>query len=234
MRIAVLQHTPGAGTGAMASWLGDHEVAHYRLFESAELPALDDFQLLILLGGSLSVHDEVKQPWMAAEKRLVHQALLARKRVFGTGLGAHMLAEALGARISACPQGARIGWWPLEKYAQSQRSPVGRMLPQRLMAMHWQHECCTLPHGAVPLYGVGVDDLQGFVWQERAIGLLCHLECDAAGVEQRLAEDGADLKTAGCVQDANSIRDDSHHACSANATLQRLLDYLSGAHAHMT
>ncbi len=234
MRIALIEHSAGVGPAALEHWLGDHVVSRHSLHAGAPLPSLEDFDLLLLLDGSLSVHDERQHAWMAAEKRLIHQALMTRKRVFGSGLGALLLAEALGARIAADSQAARIGWWQLEKDPQSRQSPVGRMLPQRLLALHWQREHCSLPHGAIGLYGSAAAALQGFVWQERAIGLLCQLEADAPSLDERLQHAAADLRLPGQVQDSASIRDGAPHAASANATLFRLLDYLSGAHAHMT
>lgn len=234
MRIALMQHSAGVGPAALDHWLGDHEVSRHALQAGAPLPGLEDFELLLLLDGSLSVHDERQHAWMAAEKRLIHQALMARKRVFGSGLGALLLAEALGARIAVEPASARIGWWQLEKAAQSRQSPLGRMLPPRLLALHWQRESCSLPHGAIALYGSAAAALQGYVWQERAIGLLCQLEADASSLDERLQHAAGDLRLPGEVQDSASIRDGAPHAASANATLLRLLDYLSGAHAHMT
>lgn len=234
MRIALIQHSAGVGPAAIHQWLGEHQANWYRVYAGESLPSLEDFELLVLLDGSLSVHDERQYAWMSAEKCLIHQALMTRKRVFGSGLGALLLAEALGARISSGADVARIGWWQLEKEQQSSQSPVGRMLPHRLLAMHWQRESCSLPHGAIALYGSKGSALQGFVWQERAIGLLCQLESDAESLDERLQEESADLALPGEVQDRASIRDGAPHAASANATLFRLLDYLSGAHAHMT
>lgn len=234
MRVAVIQHSATSGAAALERWFAEHRVSWHRLHAGGPLPSLDEFELLVLLGGSLSVHDERQHAWLAQEKRLIHQALLARKRVFGTGFGAQLLAEALGARVSPCTDGVRIGWWQLEKNPQSRQSPLGRMLPQRLLALHWQRESCSLPHGAIALYGSNAGELQGFVWQERALGLLCQLECDAQSLDERLRHDGTDLLLPGEVQDRASIRDAAPHSASANATLVRVLDYLSGAHAHMT
>lgn len=168
MRIALLQHTPSAGPAALDRWLDGHQVSWHRLYAGAPLPGLDEFDLLMLLDGALSVHDERHHLWMSAEKRLIHRALLARKRVFGSGLGALLLAEALGARIQHADTDVQVGWWQLEKCASSRQSPLGRMLPPRLLALHWQRETCSLPHGAIALYGSPVAELQGFVWQERA------------------------------------------------------------------
>lgn len=100
MRIAVIQHSVAAGPAALERWLGEHQVSVYQPYAGAPLPKLEDFELLVLLGGSLSVHDERSHAWLAEEKRLIHRALLARKRVFGTEFGAQLLAEALGARVS--------------------------------------------------------------------------------------------------------------------------------------
>ncbi|GIZ12679.1 type 1 glutamine amidotransferase [Pseudomonas sp. NCCP-436] len=234
MRVAVIQHSKAAGPAALERWLEEHEVSRYRPYAGSELPDLDDFRVLILLDASLSVHDEREHAWLAEEKRLIHRALMTRKRIFGTGFGAHLLAEALGARVGSCADGVHIGWWQLEKNPQSRLSPLGRMLPQRLLALHWQREACSLPHGAIALYGSPAGPLQGFVWQERAIGLLCQLEVDAAGLDERLRLNSADLDLPGQVQDLASIRDAAPHSSSASATLRRVLDYLSGGHAHMT
>lgn len=233
MRIALLQHTASVGPAALEQWLVEHEVSHHRLYAGEPLPDLDGFDLLMLIDGSLSVHDERQHIWMAEEKRLIHRALLARKRVFGSGLGGLLLAEALGARVSHADASIQVGWWQLEKCASSRQSPLGRMLPQRLLALHWQRETCSLPHGAIALYGSPVAELQGFVWQERAIALLCQLECDGASLDERLLHGASELSRP-ARQDIAGIRDGAPHAASTNATLFRMLDYLSGAHAHMT
>lgn len=232
MRIAILQHHAVVGVAGVQCWLMGHQATLYPLHIDAHLPTLDEFELLLVLGGPQSVHDELRCPWMSAEKCLIHQALLSRKRVLGIGFGAQLLAEALGARITVSDD-VQIGWWQLEKYPQAARSPLGRMLPQRLLALHWQRQQFGLPHGAIALYGSSAGEQQGFVWQERAIGLQCHLESDAQSLDAWLEHWGDELQP-GAPQDLASIRDDAPHAASANATLLRLLDYLSGAHAHMT
>ncbi|WP_260679656.1 type 1 glutamine amidotransferase family protein [Ectopseudomonas mendocina] len=88
MRIAVIQHSAGVGPAAMLQWLGEHQVSWHRVYAGEPLPSLEDFELLMLLDGSLSVHDERQHGWIGAEKCLIHQSLMARKRVFGSGLGA--------------------------------------------------------------------------------------------------------------------------------------------------
>lgn len=231
-RIAILQHVAFEGPARIADWLALRNLPArtHHLYAGDALPQLHDFDLLILLGGPMNIDEEHLHPWLGAEKRLLREALAAGKRVLGICLGGQLLADALGARVAAMGQ-AEIGWWPLEKYADSRHSPLGRMLPQRLMALHWHAQAFGLPQEAIALYGSAACRWQGFVWKERAVALQCHLESTPESVEALLAHAGEDLRMAGAVQDAAGIREGCDHCRSPGMPLYRLLDYLSGPHA---
>lgn len=187
MRALVLQHVPFEGSARIGDWIGrhcEHEHVCY-LYADAHLPALDSFDLLVVMGGPMSVHDEAQYPWLVAEKRLIRAALDAGKKVLGICLGAQLLAQALGAAVRPGRQ-AEIGWWPLHRYSQALGSPLGERLPERLMAFHWHGETFDLPAGSVPLYGSAACANQGFIWNEQAIGLQCHLESTAESIEALL------------------------------------------------
>ncbi|BAN46220.1 type 1 glutamine amidotransferase [Metapseudomonas resinovorans] len=234
MRVAILQHVPFEGPGRVKQWL-DLRAARARthlLYADARLPEPEDFELLIVMGGPMSVHDEAELPWLKAEKALIRQALDAGKRVLGICLGGQLLAEVLGAEVRKGE--VEIGWWPMEKHAGAERSPLGRMLPQRLLAMHWHGETFDLPPGAIALYGSAACANQGFVWEERAIGLQCHLEATPESIEAMLDACAADLAMEGSVEDAAAIRDGYPHCSALAPTLFRLLDYLTGPHAALT
>lgn len=234
MRVAILQHVPFEGPGRIAQWLELRaaQARIYPLHAGGSLPALEDFDLLVMLGGPMSVHDEALYPWLREEKALIRAALEGEKRVLGICLGGQLLAEALGAEVR--PGEVEIGWWPLEKNPLADRSPLGRMLPQRLLALHWHGETFELPDGAIPLYGSAACANQGFVWREHAIALQCHLESTPESIEALLQACPEDLARPGSVEDAAAIRD-GYPQCSALApTLFRLLDYLTGPHAVLT
>lgn len=227
MRAAILQHVAFEGPARIGQWLDLHHAAWsvYPLHADPRLPTLDDFDLLIVLGGPMSVHDESELAWLSAEKRLIRQALVAGKRILGICLGGQLLAQALGAAVTAADQ-AEIGWWPMTRHAEAARSPLGRLLPQRLLALHWHGEQFALPSGAVPLYGSALCANQGFIWQERAIGLQCHLECTPASIELLLDACPQDLERLGAVQDAPRIRTGFAQCEALQAVLFGLLDYL--------
>lgn len=151
----------------------------------------------------MQVDDTDRYVWLAEEKQLIRDVLDAGKRVLGIGLGGQLLAEALGARIEPMKR-PEIGWWPLEKYDESRESPLGRMLPHRLMALHWHTHHFGLPEGAIPLYRSAACGEQGFVWQERAVALQCHMNSTPRSVEALLSHAGTELKRDSTVQDAPS------------------------------
>lgn len=235
MRIAILQHVAFEGPAQIGQWLDRRGLLArvHHLYAGDALPRPEDFDLLVIMGGPMSVHDEAEYPWLAAEKRLLREALATGKRVLGICLGGQLLAEALGGEVRVAAT-AEIGWHLIEQHAEARRSPLGRMLPQRLMAMHWHGETFSLPAGAIPLYHSAACALQGFVWEERAVALQCHLESSPASIEALIAACPEDLERPGAVQDAATIQAGSAHCASLKASLFRLLDYLSGPHAHLT
>src|SRR5262245_26575039 len=101
MRVAILQHAPFEGPGRISQWLDLRaaQVRVYNLYADTHLPKPEDFDLLILMGGPMSVHDEGALPWLKAEKKLIRKALDAGKRVLGICLGGQLLAQVLGADV---------------------------------------------------------------------------------------------------------------------------------------
>jgi GMP synthase-like glutamine amidotransferase len=232
MRVSILQHAPFEGPGRIGAWLESRALGArvHALYEQAALPGLDDFDLLIVLGGPMNLEDEDQYPWLGTEKLLIRAALETEKRLLGIGFGAQLIADALGARVRDAGQ-AEVGWWPVEKYPQAHRSPLGRMLPQRLLALHWDERNFELPAGAIPLYGSAACACQGFIWKERAIALQYHLESTPDSIEALLGACAEDLKGRGAVQDASAIRQGLSLCSTLKISLFRLLDYLSGPHA---
>lgn len=170
MRIQAFQHAHCEGPGIIAEWaeLTGHELSITRL-DLTSPTLLTGLGALVVLGGSMGVHDLEAHPWMAEEKRLLRVALDAGVPVLGVGLGAQLLAEALGAAVMA--QGFReIGWFEVEC------EETGFGWPARFTAFHWHSDRFELPPGAKPLARSAACPLQGFVWGDRAVGLQFRLE----------------------------------------------------------
>jgi GMP synthase-like glutamine amidotransferase len=175
VRAHYLQHVPFEGLGSIEPWLraAGYEIGNTRLFESGELPDPDDFDLLVVMGGPMSVNDEIDYPWLAEEKQFIGSAIEAGKPVLGVCLGAQLIASSLGARVYP-NRYKEIGWIPVTGIPPADASVF--QFPATLDAFHWHGETFELPSGAVRLARTEACENQAFQVGKSVIGLQFHLE----------------------------------------------------------
>jgi GMP synthase-like glutamine amidotransferase len=89
MNVHVLQHAPFEDVGSIGGWLATSRahVTCTRFYESAALPDLAGIDLIVALGGPMSVNDEAKLPWLRPEKQFVRDAI-ARVCRYSTSVSA--------------------------------------------------------------------------------------------------------------------------------------------------
>jgi len=174
MHVHILQHVPFEGIGSIADWLSHRgaTVTDTRFFAIPQLPVLADIDLVIALGGPMSVNDEEQLPWLRDEKHFVAEAIAKGKAVLGICLGAQLIASALGARVYRAAN-KEIGWFPV--FAEP-AGPGAFVFPARAEVFHWHGETFDLPVGAVRLARSAACENQAFQIGARAIGLQFHLE----------------------------------------------------------
>ena len=85
MKTLVLQHIACEPPGVFEDVLIERGAAITRveLDEGGRLPDWRDFDLIVAMGGPMSVNDESEHPWLVEEKRLIREAVQA-----GVGSGA--------------------------------------------------------------------------------------------------------------------------------------------------
>lgn len=134
MRAHYLQHVPFEGLGSIEAWLHEagYSIGVTRLFEGDAFPDPDDLDLLIVMGGPMSVNDEHRYPWLIQEKAFIRAAIDAGVAVLGVCLGAQLIASAHGAPVYP-NHAAEIGWFPIEGVANSdpQADPDAFSFPPR-------------------------------------------------------------------------------------------------------
>ena len=176
MRAHYLQHVPFEGLGNIESWLEsvDAEITGTKFFEASVLPGVNEVDLLIVMGGPMSVNDEVDFPWLAAEKKFIRAVIEKDRAVVGICLGAQLIASAMGAVVYPNRE-KEIGWFPI---AGAQGSDTGERFsfPEELLVFHWHGETFALPGGAVRLARSSACENQAFQLGSRVIGLQFHLE----------------------------------------------------------
>lgn len=228
MQVLVFQHESFEGLGALAPWLESRsaDVRVIPQFEphDATLPEPDSLDLVIVLGGPMSVHDTHLHPWLAPEKQYLRRVLDAGCPMLGICLGAQLIAEQLGAAVRRNPH-VEIGWWPVHWSENARVIWPDAKSPRRVY--HWHGETFDLPDGAIRLASSAACVNQGFLHGERVVGLQFHLEMTAGTVEDLVMHGGDELVEAPFVAKAVTQLDEPASSYLQNQALMvQLLDYL--------
>lgn len=189
MNIHILQHMLHEGAGSIADWATErgHNQHIHHLYQDEAPPAIADFDLLVVLGGDMSVHDQADHPWLAPERELIKAALAAGKPVVGFCLGAQQIAFALGAAVYPHDQ-REVGFWPIRKLADV------LPLPDELKVLHWHGDTFDLPPGAqLFASSEGCRNQMFLAADGHALGLQCHIETTAEMVDDFCRDDAAYL-----------------------------------------
>jgi GMP synthase (glutamine-hydrolysing) len=176
-RAAVLQHIPCESPGLFAGMLTARGIASevIELDEGGQLPGWHEVDLVLAMGGPMSVHDEAEHTWLADEKRWIAAAVYAGVPYFGVCLGAQLLAASLGARVGAGPA-PEVGVLPVEITAAASSDPVLGVLGREFLALQWHGDTFAVPAGAVRLAGSSAYPNQAFRFGEAAYGVQFHVE----------------------------------------------------------
>ena len=174
MRFLCLQHVPFEGPAALADWARTrgHSLQCHGLYASAELPPIDDFDGLFIMGGPMNIYEEPDYPWLVAEKAYIRAAIQSDRYVVGICLGAQLIADALAATVTGGPS-PEIGWFPIERAAAC---PKSLPLPDALRVLHWHGDQFDLPEGATRIAQSEICPTQGFAYGSNVLALQCHLE----------------------------------------------------------
>lgn len=224
MHITILQHLPHEGPGSIADWATErgHTQRIHHLYQNEALPKPADFDLLVVLGGDMSVHDQTEHPWLAPERELIQASLDAGKPVVGICLGAQQIALTLGAAVYPNDQ-REVGFWPIRKTADV------LPLPDEINVLHWHGDTFDLPPDTTLFAASAGCRNQMFLAADGlALGLQCHIETTAGMVEDFCREDAAYLiPPAGqgrWMQDAARMRAETAAYPAMRSALFALLD----------
>lgn len=232
MNVVVFQHVSFEGLGALAPWLAQREAVITTVTqfvaEAIVPPPVTTVDLLIVLGGPMSVHDTAEHPWLLAEKTYLRQALAAGVPTLGICLGAQLIAEQSGARVLKNPQ-PEIGWWPV-RWAEATRI-FWPDEPDETRVFHWHGETFSLPAGAERLGASAACENQGFILPGgRAVGLQFHLEMTKDTVADLIEHSPGELIEAPFVASAQTIQAEPSLSYVHNQHLMaQLLDFLTRA-----
>lgn len=158
LRVHYFQHIAGEGFGSCYSYLKQKgaQITATEFFalpvdsklEIEALPNVEHVDLLIIMGGTMSVNDEANFPWLKIEKRWLRRYLALGKPAIGLCLGGQLIANTLGANVSRNPQ-QELGWTKVYRSNGVPREYF--QIPNEIEVMQWHSETFEVPKGGVRL-----------------------------------------------------------------------------------
>jgi len=231
MNIHYLQHVPFEGLGSMESALktGGHQLSSSHLYKDQSLPALEEIDWLIIMGGPMGVQDETEYPWLKSEKEFILQAIESGKIVLGICLGAQLIAAALGAQVYK-NRHKEIGWFDIHRDATADTNALATTIPQQAEVFHWHGDTFDIPAGAQPLASSSACQNQGFIFDNRVVGLQFHLETTPELIQDLINNSRDELDGSRYVQSEEEMLAKPQRFARINPIMAAILETLAEIH----
>lgn len=224
----ILQHEPFEGPAYVLDWLTNNDWSYHicHVYRGDAFLPLEEFDLLVMMGGAMSVNDEKELPWLIPEKQFIRKAIAAEKSVLGICLGSQLIASALGAKVYR-NEHKEIGWLPV--HASPNNSNEAFAFPPSSLVFHWHGETFDLPANSTLLAHSEDCKHQAFQIGKRCIGLQFHPEMSPTGMEDILSSCDKELEArTPYVQSAEQLRAAPiENYKTANRLMSEILDYIT-------
>lgn len=200
MSVLILKNITAEGPGTIADFLVEKGIP-YRIveLETETIPEAEDFDTLVIMGGPMSVNDNI--PYIRREEELVREFISKGKRVFGVCLGAQIMAKAFGAAVYVGPQ-KEIGWYDIELTGEGERDPLMRQLAaseasdtvsKKVNVFQWHGETFDIPAGAERIASSELYPNQAFRFNNKAYAFQFHIEVTKELIYEWLKNEAVDM-----------------------------------------
>ncbi len=190
--VAIFRFSPTEGPAGFADWLTARGLPWKLVpLDAGEAVPTDvaGWSGIGMMGGPMSVNDDL--PWVAPLCRLLRTAVARGVPVIGHCLGGQLLAKAMGASVrpAVTPE---LGWIDVTTNdAGARRAWFGDR--DTFTTFEWHDETFALPPGAKRVLTNSYNVEQGFLLDDRHLGLQCHLEMTAELLKSWLASSAGEL-----------------------------------------
>jgi len=176
--LIIIQNDPRVPAGVYGRYLQEWNIPHrtLHLFAGEPLPSFSDASAIIVLGGTMGVHDERDYPFLVPLKRFMRDAAEAGTPILGLCLGGQLLANVLGGAVRSSHRGEK-GLHEIHLTTEGQTDSLFAGLSQRFAAFEWHNDSFDVPPDSIHLAATPACPGQAFRCRN-AWGLQFHPEVD--------------------------------------------------------
>ena len=174
----------------------------------------------------MNIYEYEKYPWLIGEKKFIEETISAGKAVLGICLGAQLVADVLKAKVFKNNY-TEIGWFPVSTLKQA-RSNVSFLenIPEKFTAFHWHGDTFNLPGDAKRLFLSEACNNQGFIYNDKVIGLQFHMEMSNETIGNAIENCSGELVDGKYIQNDKEMLSKDTFLVNSRLLMFKLLDNL--------
>jgi GMP synthase-like glutamine amidotransferase len=203
-----------------------HSMRYSRFYLNDPLPAKEGVDLLVIMGGPMSVYDLHSRPRMKEEIEWVTDFIRTGRPVLGICLGAQIIAASLGSNVFPGNE-KEIGWHTIRFLPALEEYNIPGLSPGERIVFHWHGDTFTLPQDAVRIASSEPFPDQGFIYKNRVLALQFHLEVVPSLVKDLVNHCRSEIIPSTYIQTGDEILAESSHYKANQRIMFSFLDFLS-------
>ncbi len=185
LRILCIAHSDFDLSSHIVSWIQDqeHSLSYCRPFQGEKLPSMEEFDWLMIMGGSQCLLEKERYPFILEEISFVRLAILHKKLVLGFCLGAQIIGESYGQTTERSPH-QEIGIFPIAFTMEAKEDPVLKDFPPSLNVAHWHQYMPGLTKEATILATSPGCPRQVIRYSPKTYAFQCHPEVSLQNIQK--------------------------------------------------
>ena len=185
MQFLVFQHLDVEHPGIFREFLAEDNISltTIELDQGEDIPPLEQFDALWVMGGPMDVWQEQEYPWLEAEKSAIREAVVDLNLPYlGVCLGHQLLASALGGEVKIGAE-SEVGIMPVHLTDTGKSNAFFEHMPATLQTLQWHGaEVIRAPAAANILASSERCPIQSMSIADKALSIQFHVEITASTV----------------------------------------------------